>query len=153
MSQSLPHGKLRCGDKLSAKPDCAAPFHSSGDILISSERHFVGFSYEIHVDHDWALELVRSAFDQSVRYVRRDSEYTKSVYGSSNVDYVEFIICDHKISAVLTALSNDGFWYLDDTGRKLLAFGISDIDCLLEEHDLIEGEIRSIPTIDLEWEA
>ncbi len=119
-----------------SRPDCAAPWHASGDILISRENEFIGLSYPIYDNNDIAREMALSVVGNYVKYIDCKSDYAKSVYGESNEDFFEIRVTRDEPWGLVEALSSDGAWYLDASSRRLLAFCVIDIESLLSDNDI-----------------
>lgn len=147
----LPAHRIAIDGGASRFPNCAAPWSTSADILSTASKEFIGFTYPVDDSSEYAQQLVQQTNSENVRYICRESSYADGIYKEQGRDCLEILISSKKPEVVIKALSLDGFWYLDEEKSRLLAFGISNIDDLLEEHGLRLSKLLDLPTFTPTW--
>lgn len=150
--ESIPNKRLLIGTGVSSLPDCVAPWHACADLLINSETEMcLGLTYKVDEHPGVAAVMAMNVTGSVVRLVNGRSPYGLAIYGKSDCDWFEIRFGVGDPNAYIIAASLDGFWFLDATRTRLLAFGVSDLPQLLGEFSLRVAPLINLPTFTPNW--
>lgn len=148
----LPNKMLEIGGNVSTLPDCVAPWHASADLLVNDETGTcLGFTYKVDEQQELAALMASQAPNSVVRLVKGQSAYALRVYGQSSCDWFEIRFGVGEPNTYMIAASIDGFWFLDSTRTRLLAFGISDVSQMVSEFSLRLAPLLSLGEFIPRW--
>lgn len=141
--EELPDKPLKIDDVKTTRPSFP-PWPVCADILLNSQsRIFVGVTYPVHEDSkDFVRDLSTSMSNEVVRYNDLSLEKLIKPYADdeSNIHRLEIMWADINVDTVESAQLDSVFWYYSSNQPRktqVLAFGLTDIDKVLEEYGLI----------------
>src|SRR5205085_8766517 len=139
----LPNKALRIGEEVTTLPSFP-PWPVCADVLVNSEsRSFVGLTYPIDGNNRDLVRRFSSGLDPvAVRYNDLSLEAWKMLYRDDDpeIHHLEVLWSDIGADSIRYAQLDSGMWYYDAEHEKdirVLAFGLTDINTVLREYDLI----------------
>lgn len=147
--EDLPDSPLRLAELVSTRPSFP-PWAACADILFNAQsRIFVGLSYPVGSEDEHLVRGVCSSVpNQVMRYNDFTIESLRKPYEANDdfdIDRLEIVWTDLDADAFETAQLDSGFWYYSERGNRVIAFGLTDIDDILDDYDLTLPESFHFP--------
>jgi hypothetical protein len=151
-SNSLPNKPLRIADQVTTLPSFP-PWPVCADVLVSTEsRGFVGITYPVDRENrDLVRRLCSSLPGDALRYNDLTVETRRKPYlnDDAEIHRLEILWSDIDADEVRSAQLDSGMWYYSnelDEDIRVMAFGLTDINIVLAEYDLVLPAIFRFPS-------